>query len=171
MRIVTHPDPGLRLNLVKEAVGMALVPPTEAFIGEMVETMYLGHGVGLAAPQVGLQYPMFVMDPSAGEESDKLEIVMRPVILERQKETDEDVEGCLSLPGITGTVSRARRIAVRYSTPAGQTVERMLEGFAARVFQHEYDHLCGVLYVDHIPTFSRKLLLRDYAKLREHEAF
>lgn len=161
MQILTYPNDVLR----KRCTG-PLDDLSDTFLDAMVEAMYLKGGVGLAAPQVGRLLPVFVMDPSGGERSDELEIVIEPSILGVSTLREEGTEGCLSLPGITGTVSRAQQITVQYTHRNGLKVQRVIEGFAARVFQHELDHLSGILYIDHVPTFARKLLLRDYEKLR-----
>ncbi len=120
---------------------------------EMVETMYLGDGVGLAAPQVGFLLRMFVMDYGEGPIK-----VVNPVILEMSEEKEVDEEGCLSLPDIFEDVERAKWIKVKYQTQSGEAVEREFEGYPARIFQHEYDHLDGILFIDRISPAKRALL-------------
>ncbi len=122
-------------------------------LDEMVETMYLGDGVGLAAPQVGLYLRMFVMDVGEGPKK-----VVNPRIVEVSDEKEIAEEGCLSLPEIFEDVERHVWIEVEYQNERGEKVRERLEGYEARVFQHEYDHLDGVLFIDRISPARRALL-------------
>ncbi|MCD6551888.1 peptide deformylase [Thermotoga sp.] len=131
-------------------------------IEKMIETMYHYDGVGLAAPQVGISQRLFVMDVGNGPVA-----VINPEILETSSETEIAEEGCLSFPEIFVEIERSRKVKVRYQTPRGESVEEELEGYPARVFQHEYDHLNGVLIIDRIKPAKRLLLrkkLMDIAK-------
>jgi peptide deformylase len=127
------------------------------FAGDLIETMRLNEGVGLAATQVNAKKSIFVIDKSLINEEWEAQAFVNPEILESDGEETIE-EGCLSIPGIRADVSRALRISVRYQNLAGETVEEELEGLLARVFQHEYDHLNGVLFIDRIPMLTRKLL-------------
>ncbi len=120
---------------------------------EMIETMYLGDGVGLAAPQVGLTLRMFVMDVGDGPKK-----VVNPSIIEMSEEKETAEEGCLSLPDIFEDVERSVWIEVEYQNERGEPVKERLEGYEARVFQHEYDHLNGILFIDRISPARRVLL-------------
>lgn len=115
---------------------------TLALIRDMVETMHEADGVGLAAPQVGILSRLFVYDTGDGPKA-----VINPVIT---RATGEELgpEGCLSIPRLQGSVPRATKISVRYLDEKGRTRRETLEGFPARVFQHEYDHLFGILFTD-----------------------
>ncbi len=119
----------------------------------MIETMYLEDGVGLAAPQVGLSLRMFVMDYGDGPIK-----VINPEIIEKSEEKVIDEEGCLSLPDVFAEVERAKWIKVRFQNERGEWQEMELEGYSARVFQHEYDHLDGILFIDRLPPAKRALL-------------
>ena len=110
---------------------------------DMAETMYAADGVGLAAPQVNESLQLIVLDDGNG-----LIELINPEILEMSEETNIDTEGCLSVPGYYGKVQRASKIKVRSLTRHGKTVIYEPEGFLARIFQHEMDHLYGHLFIE-----------------------
>lgn len=114
-------------------------------IEEMIPKMREADGVGLAAPQIGDNRRFFV-----AEFEEELLVVINPVITKRSDETDREEEGCLSLPKLHVEVDRAREITVEYYDENGDQYEIDLEGFPARVFQHEMDHLDGKLLVDYV---------------------
>lgn len=130
----------------------------------MAQAMYSRNGVGLAAPQIGIKKSFFVFDPTAGEKSGSLEVAINPEILEFSPETQMCIEGCLSFPGVTETVKRPYSVLAKYTTASGKEITRRFEGFSSVVFQHELDHLTGKLFIDHISSLKRKLLLKDYTK-------
>lgn len=107
----------------------------------MIETMIRGGGIGLSSNQVGLKYSIFVM--GVGQQ---VEVVVNPKIVERSQETSLEVEGCLSCPGLYLKVKRPAKIKVQYQDIKGILKEHEFEGLTARIFQHEFDHLQGVLY-------------------------
>ncbi|MEW6048444.1 MAG: peptide deformylase [Bacillota bacterium] len=111
-------------------------------IEDMKETMYDAPGVGLAANQVGVLERVIVVDPG-----DRFMALINPEILEAEGKS-VDVEGCLSIPGITGYVERAQTVRVRALDERGHPVEFQAEGYLARIIQHEVDHLDGVLFTD-----------------------
>lgn len=127
------------------------------FAGDLIETMRLNEGVGLAATQVDMKKSIFVIDKSLINEEWEAQAFVNPEILKSDGEETIE-EGCLSIPGIRADVNRALKISVRYQNLAGETVQEELEGLLARVFQHEYDHLNGILFIDRIPMLTRKLL-------------
>ncbi len=143
----------------------AVTPELCSLLDEMVPFMRESRGVGLAAPQIGVSRRFFVMD--AG---DKVRKVINPEILASGNAMAEMEEGCLSVPGIHKRVRRPRRITVRYQTETGDTVEEELKDDPARVFQHEFDHLDGVLFVDRIAPIARKLVSRDLDRLAAEAA-
>ena len=143
----------------------AITPELCGLLDEMVPFMRESRGVGLAAPQIGVSQRFFVMD--AG---DKVRKVINPEIFSTGNSTAEMEEGCLSVPGIHKKVRRPKRITVRYQNEAGETVEEQLKDFPARVFQHEFDHLDGVLFVDRITPIARKLVSRDLDRLAAEAA-
>lgn len=137
---------------------------TPQFIEDMFETMYSSDGVGLAAPQVGKNMRMFVVDASPNADDDPRladfrKVFINPEIYERSEEEVLMGEGCLSVPGIHEEVYRPERIKIRYWDENWQEHDEEWDGFAARVIQHEYDHLDGVMFVDHLSPL-RKTLLR-----------
>ena len=137
---------------------------TPQFIEDMFETMYSSDGVGLAAPQVGKNIRMFVVDASPNADDDPRladfkKVFINPEIYERSEEEVLMGEGCLSVPGIHEEVYRPERIKIRYLDEDWQEHDEEWDGFAARVIQHEYDHLDGIMFVDHLSPL-RKTLLR-----------
>lgn len=149
---------------------------------DMFETMYSANGVGLAAPQVGLNIRVFVADGTPFSEKDEddddddevdLSLVgfkktfINPEILEEDGEEWAFEEGCLSIPGIRGDVYRPERLVIRYRDTDWNEFTEEYTGMAARIIQHEYDHLLGKLFVDYLPTLKKQLIkkkLTDISK-------
>ena len=126
-------------------------PPLQNLIDEMVETMRLAPGVGLAAPQVDIPQRVIVVE--FGDEDDpevprKLYTLVNPEITRASKDAVMGTEGCLSIPGVAGEVERAEAVTVKAFNRRGQPVKIKAAGWLARIFQHEIDHLDGVLFVD-----------------------
>lgn len=134
---------------------------------EMRRVMFELRGVGLAAPQVGIARRMMLVCPS-GQPGDE-EVVLNPEILEAEG-SEVGEEGCLSFPGIYGDVARACRIRVRYLGMDGRDRELTLEGFVARVFLHELDHLDGRVFIDRMTPESRRRIEADLEDLRQRFA-
>jgi peptide deformylase len=138
-------------------------PDLKEFIADMWETMYKSDGVGLAAPQVGKSIRVIVIDGSPMGDDDpsmenfKLTLINAHLI---EQSVDDFVfqEGCLSLPGIREDVTRPSKIKIRYYDENWQLHEDEFEGYKARIVQHEYDHLDGLMFVDKIPFIRRRLL-------------
>lgn len=143
-----------------------------ALIENMWETMYASEGVGLAAPQIGESLRMFIVDATPFAEGDRGDlsckdfkrVMINPVIFEESELSDDMEEGCLSIPGIREQVNRPISIQVEYYNEKWELVEEQLEGIPARVVQHEYDHIEGVLITDHVSPMRRRLL---HGKLRD----
>eukprot|EP00977_Amphora_coffeiformis_P015217 scaffold4456_cov164-Amphora_coffeaeformis.AAC.4 len=134
----------------------------------MITIMYAAKGVGLAAPQIGVNENLFVYNPSGDTEYKTMErIVCNPVISEYSPDIEVEEEACLSLlpDDIAGHVARAAWIQVEYQNELGQQVKRRLKGFEARVFQHEYDHLKGILCYDRFPPEDREAAQENINKL------
>ncbi len=123
----------------------------------MIDTMRVNEGIGLAAPQVNISRRLFVVDLKLIDETLSARAYVNPEILSREG-MDRLEEGCLSIPGIRAEVDRATRIRVRYRTVEGETKEEEMDGLLARVFQHEYDHLDGILFIDRLNVLQKKLL-------------
>lgn len=126
-------------------------------VQKMIETMRVNEGIGLAAPQVNVLSRLFVIDRKLINEDWEAQAYINPEILDTQG-LDTYEEGCLSIPGIRAEVDRPFKIWVKYQTIEGKVVEEELEGLLARVFQHEYDHLDGILFIDRIPFIRKKML-------------
>lgn len=126
-------------------------------VQKMIETMRINEGIGLAAPQVNVLSRLFVIDRKLINEEWEAQAYINPEILDTQG-LDTYEEGCLSIPGIRAEVDRPFKIWVKYQTVEGKVVEEELEGLLARVFQHEYDHLDGILFIDRIPFIRKKML-------------
>lgn len=138
-------------------------PNLDALIENMFETMYHAEGVGLAAPQVGLNIRLFVADATilADEDpqlKDFKKAVINPQIIERNDEFESMEEGCLSIPGIREDVSRPTKIRIQYYDENWNFHDETYDGFAARVIQHEYDHLDGKMFVDHCSMLRKRFL-------------
>lgn len=140
----------------------AMTPKIEELIEDMLDTMYEANGVGLAAPQIGVLKQIVVID--ASEDGDEPIILINPEIVEQSGEQTGN-EGCLSVPGKTGQVTRANFVKVRTLNEEMEEVTLVGEGLLARAFQHEIDHLGGHLYVEKVEG-----PLLDTAKLEEEGA-
>lgn len=135
---------------------------------EMISIMYEAKGVGLAAPQIGLNENLFVYNPSGDKNSKNMErVVCNPTITKYSPDVDVEEEGCLSLRSddCAGQVARSVWIETEYHNELGQKVRRRLKGFEARVFQHEYDHLKGILCYDRFPPADREAVQANIDKL------
>jgi peptide deformylase len=126
-------------------------------IADMGETMRAAPGVGLAAPQVGIQRRILVFSPS---EEDPITALINPEIVSKDGE-QTDVEGCLSMPGIGYEVTRANRVVVHGLDELGDEIEIEASEFVARILQHEIDHLDGILFIDRIDPELRKEALKE----------
>jgi peptide deformylase len=142
----------------------AITPDVDRLIGDMIETMYAAPGVGLAAPQVGVPLRIFVVDISIGREASGLLVMINPEFVERDGMQLEE-EGCLSVPGFNATVVRPTRAVVKGLDRQGDVRQIEGTGLLARAFQHEMDHLDGMLFVDRIRGIKRDLIVRKIRKL------
>jgi peptide deformylase len=165
--IVAYGDPVLR----KVAVAIdATYPDLEKLITNMKETMYNASGVGLAAPQIGKAIRLFLIDASPFSEDDDLSeeertllksfnrVFINPKILEEEGEEWIFNEGCLSIPDVREDVSRQPKITIEYQDENFTLHTETLEGLAARVFQHEYDHIEGILFTDKLSTLKKRII-------------
>lgn len=139
---------------------------------DMFETMYSANGVGLAAPQIGLNIRVFVVDATPFSEKDEKDededvdlsladfkkTFINPEILEETGKEWAFEEGCLSIPGIRGDVYRPEKVRIRYRDTDWNEYTEEYTGMAARIIQHEYDHLLGKLFVDYLPTLKKQLI-------------
>jgi peptide deformylase len=142
-----------------------------ALVRDMFETMYHAEGAGLAAPQVNVPLRVFVFDlREEGRGRREPVALVNPRIVESSSRTARGPEGCLSIPGVDEVVTRAASVVVEGFTPDGEPVGYEVSGHLARVFQHEIDHLDGVLFIDRISPLKRRMLLKRWQRLREEEA-
>ncbi len=167
--IYAYGEPVLR----KEAGDIdAQYPKLKELIENMWETMYASHGVGLAAPQIGLDIRLFVIDASAfddeyPEAKDFKKTFINAYIVEEEGEKWDFEEGCLSIPGIREKVSRHSRIRVEYQDENFEFHNEWFDGIVARVIQHEHDHTDGKLFVDYLNPLRKRMIkgkLTDISK-------
>lgn len=157
--IVTPPNPTLRKKATKVR---SVTPAVQTLADDMVETMRAAPGVGLAAPQVDVSQRVIVVeyaesneDMEVQEAPPKLFIVINPEITRRSRETLTGVEGCLSLPGLMGDVERHEWVTVKGLDRHGKPFKKKTRGWLARIFQHEIDHLDGILFIDRATEIYR----------------
>jgi peptide deformylase len=173
MKIVQYPHPSLR-HVAKPLT--AIDKKVHVYAGQMLELMYEHRGLALAATQVELPFRMIVMN--VGEDTEKRDlnngvVAINPVILER-KGTVEGDEGCLSFPGLYQKIRRAKTVKVQAYDLKGVLIEKTCSDLEARVWQHEVDHLDGVLFIDKMGTIAKlgsrsalKTFERDYRRAQE----
>ncbi|HOK02164.1 MAG TPA: peptide deformylase [Spirochaetota bacterium] len=136
-----------------------------SLIDEMFEVMYKEQGIGLAAPQINVSKRIFVVD--IGDKRVNRIALINPVIKEFSDKIEPYEEGCLSLPGINADVLRPDAILISGITPEGSEVEIEARGLLARVFQHEYDHLNGILFIDRIEKYIKDELKQELKKIKK----
>ncbi len=156
LKIVTYPNPVLT---TKSAEVKDFGPKMQKFFEDMIETMYVEDGVGLAAPQVGVSQQILIASPNQkqGEEY----VIVNPKILEKSGQ-EKGNEGCLSFPGLSAEIVRAKKIRLQYQDRKGKLHEADIKDFFARVIQHEMDHLDGILMIDRVDFAKRHELLSLY---------
>lgn len=158
--ILTWGDPRLKKNSAD--VG-AWTPELEQLVADMFETSLDEEGVGLAAPQVGANLNLAVIDCSCGEDPTQKLVLINPEII-AQEGSQIGPEGCLSIPGIREVLERPQKVTVRNRTREGEWVELSGEDLLARAFCHEIDHLRGRLFVEYFGPVKRQFLHRKYQK-------
>ena len=153
--IVTYPDP--RLKEVCKPI-TEVTDEIRQLAADMLETMYAAPGVGLAAPQVGRNIRMLVMDPAMKDEEKQPRVLINPELTLSGEEVISEQEGCLSVPmNYRADVKRMSKVHLSARDLDGNAIEEDLEEFPAIVMQHEYDHLDGVLFIDRISRLRRSL--------------
>jgi peptide deformylase len=157
--------PARILKTKTRRVGPADAETVRALLPRMFATMYRAPGIGLAAPQVGVDLAVTVIDLMPDDKPAPF-VLINPEIIGTSTELATREEGCLSLPGQYAEVSRPARVKVRYEDPAGARHEMEAEGLLAACLQHEIDHLNGVLFIDHLSALKRNMILRRLAKER-----
>ncbi len=162
-KIVTYGNPILE----KVSCEVKSIKEIQINIPEFIETMYVKDGVGLAAPQVGINQRIIAVDPTRGQIKSELQILINPVITEKSDEMMTGKEGCLSFPGLDAEVLRHKKITVSALDAEGREQIIEAEGYKARILQHEIDHLDGILLVDRMSPLERKLLENPLKKLKK----
>jgi len=162
--IIVAPDP--RLKITAKAV-KAVDDDVRALMDDMLESMHVANGIGLAAPQVGNSRRVIVVDISRAEEEPDPIRMANPELLWVSDEEGNHEEGCLSLPEQYAEVERPESIRVRYLDRSGEEQELDATGMLATCIQHEMDHLDGILFVDHISSLKRKMILRKLSKAKK----
>ena len=148
LNIVTFPEPSLRLK-AKQVTKFDT--ELQTLVDNMFETLRAAPGVGLAAPQIGESLRLVVVEYTEDEDENakpKKYVLVNPEIIKRSEEMVTDVEGCLSLPGLAGRVERHQAVTVKAKNRFGKPLKIEAQDWLARIFQHEIDHLDGVLYID-----------------------
>ncbi|MDR1916567.1 MAG: peptide deformylase [Synergistaceae bacterium] len=153
--ILVYPNPLLRqeTDLVTTFDGKL-----KKLIADMWETMYVAKGVGLAAPQVGVPIKLLV-----AEWEERRQVLINPSIIEKSG-SEKREEGCLSFPGIYEEVERPERIRILYQDEKGESHDEIVEGYLARIFSHETDHLNGKLLIDHVSLLKRAFLKKKFGR-------
>ncbi len=149
-----------RLLRQAEPVTAFDTPELHALIADMFDTMHAANGAGLAAPQIGVNLQLVIFGFRQNERYPEAPpvpetVLLNPVLEPLSQEMEEGWEGCLSVPGLRGVVQRYSRLRYSGLDPWGKTIHREVDGFHARVVQHECDHLIGVLYPMRVKDFSR----------------
>ncbi len=145
-------------------------PAIQEFIDNLIQTAIDSNGVGIAAPQVFEPYRIFIINsrpnpryPEAPEMGPVA--IINPEIISYSEEKEKGWEGCLSIPGIRGLVPRYKHISIRYMTREGNIEEKKFTDFVARIFQHEFDHLNGVVFLDRMESSQEIITEKEYQRL------
>lgn len=161
--VITEGDPALRRK--SREVG-EVTDRIREILGDMVDTMRESNGVGLAGPQIGIMRRLFVAEPNPEADPPVVYYMIDPEIYEEEGSEIDD-EGCLSVPGLIGTVERPERIRIRAKDLNGELQDYEFEGFEARIMCHEYDHLNGILYIDKATDVREPSYEEDEEELEE----
>lgn len=139
-------------------------------IQDMWETMYKAKGVGMAAPQIGLNKRLFIIDTIQLEREDEeglKEVFINAQIIKEEGPFWAYEEGCLSIPNVTGEVNRQESLTIRYQNEKFEEFEKTFDGMNARVIQHEYDHIEGILFTERLKPLKRRLLSRKLEQIKK----
>ncbi len=164
MKIVTYPDP----VLLRESAPLATIDDeVRARVAEMFALMYEARGIGLAAPQVDWPVRLFVVNLAAEAGQGEERVFINPVMVEKSKTEAVNDEGCLSIPGVSAPVKRAIRVMMDATDLEGRRFTAVGEELFARVLQHEFDHLNGILFVSKVVPSQQKQILKRLREIRE----
>lgn len=161
LKILSYPDPRLRKRSVQVE---RMDKEIEKLLDDMIETMYKAPGVGLAAPQVGINLRVIVIDVSVKQEGTPglIQLINPEIVSSEAKQVEE--EGCLSITGFSSEVRRKATVKVQGLNRSGKLIEIEGSGLLARAFQHEIDHIDGILYIDRLSRLKRELLRKKIEK-------
>jgi peptide deformylase len=163
--ILTYPNPELK----KKSMPVTIITDSiRELVRDMAETMYAAPGIGLAAPQIGVHQRIIVIDLSARDEPRDLIVAINPTIVHAEGEAYEE-EGCLSVPDYAANVRRHARVVVKALDLEGIEQTWKADELLAIAFQHEIDHLDGILFVDHLSALKRELFQRKARKAAEEK--
>ena len=165
LQVLEIPHPILRETAAHVEV---VTPEIQQLLSDMLETMYVSNGVGLAGNQVGKLLRVVVVDCGTNEKPDPIKMV-NPEIISHSEEKISHNEGCLSVPREYADVERYETVTVRYLDENGKEQTRTTDGLLAIAFQHEIDHLDGHLFIDYLSQFKRHRLLKHLEKRRKKE--
>jgi peptide deformylase len=158
--ILSYPDPELK----KKSQPVTVINDNiRALVRDMAETMYDAPGVGLAAPQIGVHQRVIVIDVGGKDDKPDLIVAINPVIIHADGESYEE-EGCLSVPKFAANVRRHARVVVKGLNLEGEEMTWRADGLLAIAFQHEIDHLDGILFIDQISQLKRDIFRRKYRR-------
>jgi len=168
MRITQLGEPVLRR--VSKSVPLPLSKTHDRLIDAMIVTMKKAKGVGIAAPQVGIGLRLFIVAPEPSLRYPKAPrmdpvAMINPVLVKHSKKVVTDWEGCLSIPGLRGRVPRYQSLEIEFTDRAGRRLRGKLSGFVARIFQHEFDHINGNVYVDRVRDTRTFMTESEFRKL------
>lgn len=148
--VLTNPDDQLRIPSEPVSLSEIGTPAFSQLIEDLIETMNVEKGVGIAAPQIGVRKRLIIIDTGDGPQA-----FINPEIISTSLSKVDSEEGCLSVPGVFGIVRRHKRIKLQAMLPNGDQVTIKAEGFPAIVFQHETDHLNGTLFIDQVVRYTK----------------
>jgi peptide deformylase len=164
-KILIYPDPELK----KKSIPVTVInEKTRELVQDMLETMYDAPGVGLAAPQIGVHQRIAVIDVSGRDEKPDIIVAINPVIVHSEGES-YDEEGCLSVPHYAANVRRHAKVVVKALNLEGEEMTYNAEGLLAIAFQHEIDHLDGILFIDHLSNLKREMFQKKYRRRLQEE--
>ncbi len=162
-RILAYPDPILK----KKSLPVAIInDATRELVRDMAETMYDAQGVGLAAPQIGISQRIILIDVSQKDDCPELIVCINPMFIHTEGESYEE-EGCLSVPKYAANIHRHAKVVVKALNLNGEEVTYNAEGLLAIAFQHEIDHLDGILFVDHLSPLKKEMFKKKYRRMLE----
>ena len=169
LRITQLGEPVLRR--VSKPVRLPLSKAHDHLIDNMIATMKKAKGVGIAAPQVGVGLRLFIVAPEPSARYPKAPrmapvTMINPVLVKQSKKMITDWEGCLSIPGLRGRVPRHQSVEIEFTARDGRRLQGTLRGFVARIFQHEFDHINGHVYIDRVRDTRTFMTESEFRKLR-----